>query len=300
MIASQLVDPSKINVNFGNIAGLDDVIESLRLKIILPLTITSVVKGLSEYYQPPKGVLLYGPPGCGKTMLAKAIAKEANARFLSLEVPSLTNKWYGESQKLSTAVFTLAQKVQPCIIFIDEIDTFLRSRNIEDHEATAMMKAQFMILWDGLQSENNGIIVLGATNRPHDVDIAILRRMPVRIEISLPSVAKRKSILQLLLDKEKKQSDIDYDKLAELTNNFTCSDLKELCRNAVFHQMSQKASQIFKLMKDKDKHDKELSELLNEVRGVSFKDFELALESMAQKSFQIKYEVPSTSCKHAH
>ena len=106
------------------------------------------------------GILLTGPPGCGKTMIAKATAKEAGARFINVDVSSLTDKWYGESQKLAGAVFSLAKKIQPCIIFIDEIDSFLRVRETNDHEATAMMKAQFMQLWDGLNSENQCMVCL--------------------------------------------------------------------------------------------------------------------------------------------
>ena len=102
--------------------------------------------------------------------------REAGARFLNLDISSLTDKWYGESQKLAGAVFTLATKIQPCIIFIDEIDSLLRVRDQHDHEATAMIKAQFMQLWDGLTTENNcSVLVMGATNRPRDVDKAILR-----------------------------------------------------------------------------------------------------------------------------
>ncbi|PRD32367.1 UNVERIFIED_CONTAM: atad1 [Trichonephila clavipes] len=138
-------------------------------------------------YQLGRSVLLHGPPGCGKTMIAKATAREAGARFINLEVSSLTDKWYGESQKLAAAVFTLAIKIQPCIIFIDEIDSFLRSRDTFDHEATAMMKAQFMSLWDGLITDPDcQVIVMGATNRPQDVDRAILRRMPSMFHIGLP------------------------------------------------------------------------------------------------------------------
>lgn len=113
------------------------------------------------------GVLLHGPPGCGKTLIAKATAREAGTYFINLDLSILTDKWYGESQKLAAAVFTLAVKLQPCIIFIDEIDSFLRARNSNDHEATAMMKAQFMSLWDGLITDPNcTVIIMGATNRP--------------------------------------------------------------------------------------------------------------------------------------
>lgn len=151
----------------------------------------------------------------------------------SIQVSTLTDKWFGESQKLVHALFTLARKLQPCIIFIDEIDAFMRNRSSMDNEATAMMKAEFMTLWDGLNTKDARIVILGATNRPNDIDKAILRRMPKRFEISLPSTSQRLKVLRLVLDRILLEEDFDYMKLASATNGYSCSDLKELCRNAV-------------------------------------------------------------------
>lgn len=161
VIASHLVVPDDITVSWNNIAGLDAVIEELRESVVLPIRHRNLFAN-SQLWQAPKGVLLHGPPGCGKTLIAKATAKEAGMRFINLDVAMLTDKWYGESQKLASAVFSLASKLQPCIVFIDEIDSFLRSRNTHDHEATAMMKTQFMMLWDGLSTEaGSTVIVMG-------------------------------------------------------------------------------------------------------------------------------------------
>lgn len=148
VIASHLVVPENISVSWDSIAGLDHVCQEIKESLVFPVCHRDMFSG-SALYQAPKGVLLYGPPGCGKTLIAKATAKEAGMRFINLDVAMLTDKWYGESQKLASAVFSLAVKIQPCIIFIDEIDSFLRARNSSDHEATAMMKTQFMMLWDG-------------------------------------------------------------------------------------------------------------------------------------------------------
>lgn len=164
VIASHLVVPADITVSWSNIAGLDSVIDELRESVVLPIRHRHLF-ATSQLWQAPKGVLLHGPPGCGKTLIAKATAKEAGMRFINLDVAMLTDKWYGESQKLASAVFTLATKLQPCIVFIDEIDSFLRSRNTHDHEATAMMKTQFMMLWDGLSTEvGSTVIVMGECN----------------------------------------------------------------------------------------------------------------------------------------
>ena len=116
-IASQLVDPSEIAVKFEDVAGQGELVSELRQAVIIPLQKRHLFAG-SDLMTAPKGVLLHGPPGCGKTMLAKATAREAGARFINLDIASLTDKWYGESQKLAGAVFTLAKKIQPCIIFI--------------------------------------------------------------------------------------------------------------------------------------------------------------------------------------
>jgi len=148
-------------------------------------------------------------------MLAKALARESRATFINIAASVLTNKWYGESNKLVAGLFSLARKTQPSIIFIDEIDSFLRQRSRGDHEVTGMLKAEFMTyiyffrayvlwlmltgrLWDGLLSGKDRIMVLGATNRPTDIDAAILRRMPQRFAVGLPNREQRLKILNLV------------------------------------------------------------------------------------------------------
>ncbi|KAF7649828.1 hypothetical protein LDENG_00135400, partial [Lucifuga dentata] len=237
-IAAHLVDPLSMQIRWRDIAGLDEVITELKETVILPVQKRHLFHG-SRLLQPPKGVLLYGPPGCGKTLIAKATAKEAGFRFINLQPSTLTDKctltdkWYGESQKLAAAVFSLALKLQPSIIFIDEIDSFLRSRSSTDHEATAMMKAQFMSLWDGLDTDHHcQVIIMGATNRPQDLDSAILRRMPTRFHINQPSVQQREEILRLILENESVEASVDLASVAMETDGFSGSDLREVCRDA--------------------------------------------------------------------
>jgi SpoVK/Ycf46/Vps4 family AAA+-type ATPase len=271
-IAAQLVNPDSIETSWNDIAGLDDIIDDIKAPVILPLKSPEIFDR-SDLHQAPKGVLFHGPPGCGKTMLAKATAKEAGARFINLEVPALTDKWYGESQKLAAAVFTLAVKVQPCIIFIDEIDSFLRSRSSQDHEATAMMKAQFMMLWDGISSSKRCyVVVMGATNRPQDVDKAILRRMPAMFQIGLPKKDKRRSILELVLQNEK-QEGINLEKIAEETEGFSGSDLKELCRNAAMLRVRELRSRVLA-------NDITLNQ--SDLRAITGEDFKNAVHKMKE------------------
>lgn len=231
-VAADIVDPLILPITWKDIGGLRETIEEIKESVIFPIQQKDIFKN-STLLSAPKGVLLHGPPGCGKTMIAKATAKEAGCRFINLQVSSLTDKWYGESQKLAAAVFSLAVKLQPCIIFIDEIDSFLRMRDKSDHEATAMMKAQFMSLWDGLMTDSTcQVVVMGATNRPQDVDKAILRRMPCSFHVGLPDAEQRKDILKIILKKEKLNEDVDLDKLATLTEGYSGSGLKEICRVA--------------------------------------------------------------------
>lgn len=234
-IASELILPSQITVDFNSIGGLDGIISSLQESVIAPLCYPELfanANGKNGLLGAPKGVLLFGPPGTGKTMLAKALAKESGATFINMHVSTLTNKWFGESNKLVAALFSLARKLQPSIIFIDEIDSFLRERATGDHEVTGMMKAEFMTLWDGLTSSTDRIMVLGATNRPTDIDSAILRRMPKRYAVRLPDPEQRRKILKIMLADVRLDKNFNLDAIVKRTEGFSGSDLKEICRGA--------------------------------------------------------------------
>ncbi|KAL7423000.1 mitochondrial dynamin GTPase Msp1 [Cryptotrichosporon argae] len=245
-IAGEIIPPSAIDTTFESIGGLDDIIASLRETVIYPLTYPELFASGGGLLSAPKGVLLYGHPGCGKTMLAKALAKESGATFINLPLSRLTNKWFGESNKLVNGLFSLARKVQPSIIFIDEIDSLFRERSANDHEVTGMMKAEFMTLWDGLTSATDRILVLGATNRPNDIDPAILRRMPKRFAIKLPNYEQRVKILSLMLAHTKLAPDCSIEALARRTDGLSGSDLKETCRNAAM-------APVRELMREKGK-----------------------------------------------
>lgn len=237
-IASKYRKFVKLYANtFIDIGGLDPIIEELKESVIYPLTLPHLYSHSSSLLSAPSGVLLYGPPGCGKTMLAKALAHESGACFINLHISTLTEKWYGDSNKLVNAVFSLARKLQPSIVFIDEIDAVLGQRRSGEHEASGMVKAEFMTHWDGLASGQGGehqrICILGATNRIQDIDEAILRRMPKKFPIGLPSSSQRQNIFSLILRGtkiDKKNFNMDY--LVRVSAGMSGSDIKEACRDA--------------------------------------------------------------------
>lgn len=240
----EVVSPNEIPVTFDDIGGLDGIIEELTESVIYPLTMPHLYSGHSSLLSAPSGVLLYGPPGCGKTMLAKALARESGACFINLHISTLTEKWYGDSNKLVAAVFSLARKLQPSIVFIDEIDAVLGQRRSGEHEASGMVKAEFMTHWDGLasstkQAGNQRICILGATNRIQDIDEAILRRMPKKFPVSLPNSSQRRQIFGITLAETKLDNTVidgkpafDMSALVRASAGMSGSDIKEACRDA--------------------------------------------------------------------
>lgn len=242
-------------------------------------------------------------------MLAKALAHESGACFINLHISTLTEKWYGDSNKLVAALFSLARKLEPSIIFIDEIDAVLRSRSSSDHEASTMVKAEsviailnhpnrdpnqtnrvavsrFMTHWDGLLSTVDQrpprIVVLGATNRIQDIDEAILRRLPKRFAVSLPNAEQRKRILRIILKDTKldEQEGFDYDDLVKRTAGMSGSDMKEACRDAAMIP-------IREYIKEKKANGETLLCVKpEEVRGVRNEDFFRRRQGISYSSAQ--------------
>uniref|UniRef100_A0A7S1TKA4 AAA+ ATPase domain-containing protein n=1 Tax=Erythrolobus australicus TaxID=1077150 RepID=A0A7S1TKA4_9RHOD len=231
-MSCELVFPEEVSTRFRDIGGHDSLKKELRELVILPLRAPSLFSS-HELLRPPKGVMLYGPPGTGKTMLVRALAKESGAQFLNLSPSSLLSKWVGETNRLVHAVFSLAARVAPCVVFVDEMDALFRARSAGDHEVYRDMKAEFCQLWDGLLSDSTSqVMLIGATNRPWDIDTAILRRMPRAFLVDLPDAAQRTGVLRAVLRTSKVDPEFDYDRIASLTEGYSGSDLSELSRAA--------------------------------------------------------------------
>ncbi|KAI8358710.1 P-loop containing nucleoside triphosphate hydrolase protein, partial [Mortierella sp. GBAus27b] len=269
IIASHVIRPKDVKVTFaGKESGTQHVSSLLSYALHMescPLKYPQLFNGP---LCAPKGVLLHGPPGCGKTMLAKAVAKESGVALINITLSTLTSKWFGESNQLVAALFSFAKKWQPVIIFIDEIDSLLRARMSHDHQALSMLKAEFMTLWDGLATDDGaGILVLGATNRPFDIDPAFLRRMPLRYEVKLPTEEQRIKILKMLLRSANLEEGFDFDTLAGQTVGFSGSDLKEACRKAAMRP-------VMEYVRSKGLKGNDRAKLnMEDVRQLSLSDF---------------------------
>ncbi|KAK1647846.1 hypothetical protein QYE76_065651 [Lolium multiflorum] len=232
-LLADVIPPNDIGVTFDDIGALENVKETLKELVMLPLQRPELFcKG--QLTKPCKGILLFGPPGTGKTMLAKAVATEAGANFINISMSSITSKWFGEGEKYVKAVFSLASKISPSVIFIDEVDSMLgRRENPGEHEAMRKMKNEFMVNWDGLRTKDKErVLVLGATNRPFDLDEAVIRRFPRRLMVNLPDASNREKILKVILAKEELGQDTDLESLANMTDGYSGSDLKNLCVTA--------------------------------------------------------------------
>ena len=220
---------------FGEVGTLSSVKDALREAVQLPLQYPGIFKR-GSLQKPCKGVLLFGPPGTGKTLLARAAAAECGACFLAVSPATVTSKWLGDGVRNVRAVFTLARKAAPAVIFIDEVDSLLGRRNSHsEHEALREIKNEFMSQWDGLRSaDDHGsqIMVLAATNRPQDLDEAVLRRFSRRLFVDLPDRGGREAILAVMLAEEELEEGLSIAEIAGRTDGFSGSDLKALCSAA--------------------------------------------------------------------
>ncbi|MDT7915763.1 MAG: AAA family ATPase, partial [Candidatus Caldarchaeales archaeon] len=222
-------------VHWDDIGGLHDIKQKLIEAIEWPLKFPDKFERLG--IKPPKGILLYGPPGCGKTLLAKAVATEAEANFVTIKGPEVYSKWVGESEKAIREVFRKARQASPCIIFLDEIETIVpRKDMLDDSSGVAhRVAAQLLSEMDGIE-ELRDVVVLGATNRPDLMDPAVLRpgRFDRLIYVPPPDEAGRYETLKIYTRNMPLSEEVDLRKLAAMTEGYSGADLESLCREAAF------------------------------------------------------------------
>ncbi|GFY67712.1 vacuolar protein sorting-associated protein 4B [Trichonephila inaurata madagascariensis] len=222
----------KPNVKWSDVAGLDGAKEALKEAVILPIKFPHLFTGKRK---PWKGILLYGPPGTGKSYLAKAVATEANnSTFFSISSSDLVSKWLGESEKLVKNLFEMGRQHKPSIIFIDEIDSLCSSRSDTESESARRIKTEFLIQMQGVGNDNDGVLVVGATNIPWVLDSAIRRRFEKRIYIPLPEVNARLDMFKLnVRDTPHTLTESDFKALAIGTEGFSGADIAVLVQDAL-------------------------------------------------------------------
>lgn len=251
MIESEILDVNP-DCKFDDIAGLDDAKGLLQEAVVLPMMCPDLFTGIRR---PWKGVLLFGPPGTGKTMLAKAVATECGTTFFNVTASTLTSKWRGESERLVRLLFEMARYYAPSVVFFDEVDSLTSSRGGgNEHEASRRVKTELLVQMDGISSlvtsgeeeeedvyDEDGeivpkapkqVMVLGASNLPWELDDAFRRRFEKRIYIALPMLSDRESILSLNMRDVQMGSDVDIRALAELCAGYSGADITTLCRTA--------------------------------------------------------------------
>ncbi|CAD7948722.1 unnamed protein product [Amoebophrya sp. A25] len=222
----------KPNVRWSDIAGLEGAKNLLQETVILPVKFPQLFTGKRK---PWKGILLYGPPGTGKSHLARAVATEADSTFFSLSSSDLVSKWQGESEKLVKNLFSVARDSTPAVIFIDEIDSMCGSRGDGESESSRRMKTEFLVQMQGVGTDTTGVLMLGATNCPWDLDSAIRRRFEKRIYIPLPDLHARRAMVDIGIgDTPVELTEEDKMLLAERTEGFSGADVGTLCKDALF------------------------------------------------------------------
>ncbi|XP_044503767.1 spastin-like isoform X1 [Mangifera indica] len=275
MINTAIVDKSP-SVKWEDVAGLEKAKQTLMEMVILPTKRRDLFTGLRK---PARGLLLFGPPGNGKTMLAKVVASESQATFFNVSASSLTSKWVGEAEKLVRTLFMVAISRQPSVIFIDEIDSIMSTRLANENDASRRLKSEFLIQFDGVTSNSNDlVIVMGATNKPQELDDAVLRRLVKRIYIPLPD----ENVRRLLLKHKLKGQAFslpggDLQRLVRDTEGYSGSDLQALCEEAAMMPIRELGANI-------------LTVKANQLRPLRYEDFKKAMAVIRPSLNKSKWE----------
>lgn len=264
LIKNEIMDTGS-NINWDDIAGLHFAKTTIQEIVVWPMLRPDIFTGLRR---PPKGILLFGPPGTGKTLIGKCIASQSNSTFFSISASSLTSKWIGDGEKMVRALFAVARCHQPAVVFIDEIDSLLSQRSDTEHESSRRIKTEFLVQLDGASTgDDDRILVIGATNRPQELDEAARRRLVKRLYIPLPDIEARKQLVKNLMKLERNELTNEHiDEVAHLTDGYSGADMKNLCQEASLGPIRSIASKdMFQISAE-------------QVRPVNIDDFKTALK----------------------
>jgi AAA+ superfamily predicted ATPase len=274
-IENEIVDRGH-PISFDDIAGLQEAKQSVFELVCWPMKRPDLFTGLRSL---PKGLLLFGPPGTGKTLIGKAIAHESGATFFSISASSLMSKWTGESERLVKTLFAVASHREPSVVFIDEVDSLLTARSSDENEASRRLKTEFLVQLDGAATPNDRVLVVGATNRPHELDEAARRRFVKKLYIPLPEEEGRRDLVRNLLSKNTNTvADTKVEEIVRRTAGFSGADLRSLCTEAAMGPIRDSSRSINRI------HESQLP-------PISFKHFTTALRSVrpsvAQKDLNL-------------
>jgi transitional endoplasmic reticulum ATPase len=272
-------------VAYEDIGGLKEEIQKVREMIELPLRHPEIFEKLG--IEAPKGILLHGPPGTGKTLLAKAVANETNAHFISISGPEIMSKFYGESEARLREIFKESRDKAPSIIFIDEIDSIAPKREEVTGEVERRVVSQLLSLMDGLESRGK-VIVIAATNRPNALDPALRRpgRFDREIEIKVPDKRGRLEILQIHAHNMPLESDVDLEKIAAVTHGFVGADVEYLCKEAAMRCLR-------RLLPELNLEDEKISPETLDKLFITMNDFEIAMKDVTPSAMREVYlEIP--------
>ena len=272
------------DVRWSDIGGLKEAKQELQEMVEWPLKYPEVFEHMRT--QPPKGVLLFGPPGTGKTLLAKAVANESEANFISVKGPEILSKWVGESEKAVREIFRKAKQAAPCIVFLDEIDAIapVRGSGFDSH-VTERVVSQLLTEMDGLE-ELRGVVVIAATNRPDMLDPALLRpgRLDRLLYIPPPDREAREEIFRIHTKGKPLAEDVDFGKLAEAAENYTGADISAVCNEAAMlaireYVTSGKPLEKEKLQKELKIEMRHFEEAMKKVKPISPEELEMYVKA---------------------
>ncbi|XP_020576765.1 katanin p60 ATPase-containing subunit A-like 2 [Phalaenopsis equestris] len=260
-----------LDVKWETIKGLENAKRLVKEAVVMPIKYPKYFKGLLS---PWKGILLFGPPGTGKTMLAKAVATECKTTFFNISASSIVSKWRGDSEKLVRVLFELARHHAPSTIFLDEIDAIISQRGEahSEHEASRRLKTELLLQMDGLTKTDELVFVLAATNLPWELDAAMLRRLDKRILVPLPEPEARQAMFEELLTSSG-DSEMPYDYLVEKTDGYSGSDIRLVCKEAAMQPLRRLMAYL------ESRPDKVPEEELPAVGAITPEDIEVALRN---------------------